>query len=99
MLKRQLLYPASLLHTCLAPPHLAADTESLQWVEAEPAAVSSFFEAVHKLCVERPLERRQTHQDHMLLLRRQLVLQDIMTSSETKTKATVSVCYKRKHTW
>lgn len=66
-------------------PHLAADTESLQWVEAEPAGVSGLSEAVHELCVERPLQRRQAHQDHMLLLGGQLVPQDIMASSGQAT--------------
>lgn len=71
-------------HTC-PPPHLAADAESLQRVEAEPAGVSCLSEAIHELCVERPLQGRQTHQDHMLFFRGQLVLQDIMTTSEIKT--------------
>lgn len=78
------------LNTC-PPPHLAADAESLQWIEAEPASVSCLFEAVHKLCVERPLQGRQANQDHMLLFRGQLVLQDVMTSSGIKMNAAVSV--------
>lgn len=82
------MYPAGVLHTC-PPPHLAADAESLQWVEAEPASVSCLFEAVHKLCVERPLEGRQTHQDHMLLFGGQLVLQDVMTSSGIKDESCI----------
>lgn len=68
------------------PSHLAADAESLQWVEAEPAGVPCLSEAVHELCVERPLQGGQTHQDHMLLFRGQLVLQDVMTSPGTETK-------------
>lgn len=79
------------LNTC-TPPHLAADAESLQGIEAEPASVSCLFEAVHKLCVERPLQGRQANQDHMFLFRGQLVLQDVMTSSAIKTDAAVSVC-------
>lgn len=63
------------------PPHLAADAESLQRVEAEPARVSCLSEAAHELCVERPLQGRQAHQDHMFLFRGQLVSQDVMTSS------------------
>lgn len=73
-------------HTCPAP-HLAADTERLQWVEAEPASVSCLSEAVHELGVERPLQGRQTHQDYVLLLRGQLVLQDVMASSGMKRKS------------
>ena len=68
------------------PPHLAADAEGLQWVEAEPARVSCLSEAVHELCVECPLQGGQTHQDHMLLFRGQLVPQDVMTSSGIKMK-------------
>lgn len=72
-------------HPYLSPgeslvPHLTADAESLQRVEAEPASVSCLSEAVHELCVKRPLQRRQTHQDHMLLLGGQLVPQHVMTS-------------------
>lgn len=61
--------------------YLTADAESLQWVEAEPARVACLFEAVHKFGVERPLQGRESHQEHMLLLGGQLVPQDIMTSS------------------
>lgn len=67
------------------PPHLAADTESLQRVEAEPADVSCLPEAVHELGVERPLQRRQTHKDHMFLLGGQLVPQDVVASPGLKT--------------
>lgn len=59
-------------------PHLAADTESLQRVEAEPPSVPGLLEAVHKLGVERPLQGGEPHQDHVLLLGGQLVLQDIV---------------------
>lgn len=68
------------------PPHLAADAEGLQRVQAEPAAVSCLFEAVHELRVQRPLEGGQTHQDHMFLFGRQLVLQDVVTSSGPKMR-------------
>lgn len=61
-------------------PHLAADTKSLQWVEAEPAGVTCLSEAVHELGVERPLQGRQTHKDHVFLLGGQLVHQDIVAS-------------------
>lgn len=61
--------------------NLAADAESFQWVEAEPTSVPSLLEAVHKFRVERPLQGRESHQEHMLLLGGQLVLQNIMTSS------------------
>lgn len=67
-------------------PNLAADAESLQRVQAEPAGVSRLSEAVHELGVERPLQGGQAHQDHVLLLRWQLVLQDIVTSSARKTR-------------
>ncbi len=73
------------------PPHLAADTESLQRVEAEPARVSCLSEAVHELCVERPLQGRQTHQDHMFLFRGKLVPQNVMTSSRIKKSQSVFV--------
>lgn len=66
-------------------PHLTADTKRLQWVEAEPPSVPSLFETVHKLSVKRPLQGRQTHQDHMFLFRGQLVSQDVMTSSGMET--------------
>lgn len=69
----------------LPSPHLAADTESLQRVEAKPACVSCLPEAVHELCVERPLQGGQTHQEHMFLFRGQLVPQDVMTSPRIKT--------------
>lgn len=71
------------MHTL--PPHLAADTKSLQWVEAEPAGVSCLPEAVHELCVERPLQSRQTHKDHMFLLGGQLVPQDVVASPGLNT--------------
>lgn len=70
----------ALIHSVSTLPHLAADTEGLEWVEAEPAGVSCLSEAVHELGVERPLQRGQTDQDHMLFLRGQLVLQDIVAS-------------------
>lgn len=71
------------------PAHLAADAESLQRVEAEPTGVPCLFEAVHKLCVERPLQGREPHQEHMLLLGGQLVLQDIMTSPGVMMKVII----------
>lgn len=83
------------LNTC-PPPHLAADTESLQWIEAEPASVPCLFEAVHKLCVERPLQGRQANQDNMFLFGGQLVLQDVMTSSGIRQilQSAFVKCYK-----
>lgn len=66
---------------CPLVPHLAADAESLQRVQAEPAAVSRLLKAAHELGVERPLEGGQTHQDHVFLFGRQLVLQDVVASS------------------
>ena len=76
----------SVPHPCAPPPpHLAADGERLQGVEAEPAAVACLSEAVHELCVERPLQGRQTHQDHMFLFGGQLVLQDVVTPPGTNT--------------
>lgn len=68
--------------------HLAADTESLEGVEAEPAAVARVPEALHELCVERPLQGTQAHQDDMLLFVWQLVPQHIMASSGHKHKHT-----------
>lgn len=79
-----LLCPGLVLHR-FPPPHLAANTESLQRVETEPAGVSCLSEAGHELRVECPLQGRQTDQDHMLLLRGQLVLQYIVSSSGIKT--------------
>lgn len=79
------------------PPHLAADTESLQRVQAEPARVSCLSEAVHELCVECPLQGRQTYQDHMFLFRGKLVPQDIMTSSGIKKLQSIFV--KIKNMW
>lgn len=73
------------IQTHARTPHLAADAKRFERVEAEPARVSCLSEAVHELCVEGPLQGRQTHQNHMLLLRRQLVLQDIVASSGLKT--------------
>lgn len=73
----------TLISYCALARHLAADAESLQWVEAEPAGVPCLSEAVHELCVERPLQGRQTHQDHVLLFRGKVVLQDVMTSPGT----------------
>lgn len=71
------------------PPYLTADAESLQWVEAEPTSVPCLFEAVHKFCVERPLQGRESHQEHVLLLGGQLVLQDIMTSPGMTMKVVI----------
>lgn len=61
--------------------HLTAHTEGLEWVETEPTTVPSLSEAVHKLGIERPLDGRQPHQDHMLLLGRKLISQYIVTTS------------------
>lgn len=63
--------------------HLAADAEGLEWVQTEPARVARLSEAVHELGVERPLEGRQSDQDHVLLLRRQLLFQDVMAATAT----------------
>lgn len=71
------------------PPHLTADRERLQRVEAEPPSVPCLFETVHKFCVERPLQGRESHQDDMLLFGGQLVPQDIVTSSAVKIKVVI----------
>lgn len=36
-------------------PHLAAYTEGFEWVKTEPTIVSGFSEAIHKLCIQSPL--------------------------------------------
>ena len=71
-----------------AAAHLAADAEGLERVEAEPARAAGLLEAAHELGVERPLQRGQPHQDHLLLLGRQLAPQDVVAPpwSQKKTR-------------
>ncbi len=64
----------------LGQKYLAANTESFKRVESEPPGVSRLPEAVHELCIEVPLQARQSYQDHVLLFRRQLIPENIMTS-------------------
>lgn len=68
--------------------NLAADAEGLERVEAQPAAVACLSEAVHKLSVKGPLQGRQAHHDHVLVLGGQLVPQNVVASPGTDTEET-----------
>ena len=73
----------------MAAANLAADAEGLEGVEAEPARVAGLREAVHELGVQHPLQGGQPNQDHMLLLGRQLVPQDVVATSWNKNNGFV----------
>lgn len=68
--------------------YLAAHAEGFERIETEPAAVPRLTETIHELFIQRPLERGETHQDHVLLFHGQLCAQDVMTTSEKKNKNT-----------